>query len=595
MSDERSRPAADAVVAARMGGGRTPLRYGRWSMELRGDEVADVRYDGVLLLRAVRPVVRDEDWNTLAVHVADPPGAGTRSSVTLALGFGAEGTAYEVTLEVRLGEDELVVDFDGRAPSAGRFNRIGLVVLHPAAEAGRPVTVRHPDGSSTDGRWPEQISPHQPFLDVAGFAWERDGVTAELALEGDVFEDEDQRNWTDASFKTYSTPLSRPFPVAVAAGETRRQQVRLRVAGRAHPPARPAAPADEVTVGPAVVGHLPPLSLGAALHPAPATPPDLGPGWDAVLVELVGTEDDWPAALAVAAAQASALGAGLDVRLVTADPPALERGVRLLAGLPVRRLGAFDPETHLSTEPLWAALQSAAVAAGYGGLLLGGTRAHYTELNRGRQQLPGDLPALTFSLTPTMHASEVPHLVDSLATQRTVVRDALALAAGRPLHVGPVTLARRFNAVATSARPDPATEAARAVDPLQPTAFAAAWTLGSVQALAVPGVAGLSYFETTGPRGVHDATGPTPAGRLLAALAAARGRPRLETTGPDDLAVLALATEDGGAEDGAVGDGPVELHLANLTPDDRTVTVRSAGGSRRLALGGWAVEHLRLG
>jgi hypothetical protein len=30
---------------------------------------------------------------------------------------------------------------------------------------------------------------------------------------------EDQRNWLDASFKTYSTPQERPKPVAVASGD----------------------------------------------------------------------------------------------------------------------------------------------------------------------------------------------------------------------------------------------------------------------------------------------------------------------------------------------------------------------------------------
>jgi D-apionolactonase len=40
---------------------------------------------------------------------------------------------------------------------------------------------------------------------------------------------EDQRNWTDASFKTYSTPLELPFPVEVAAGERIFQRVVLSI------------------------------------------------------------------------------------------------------------------------------------------------------------------------------------------------------------------------------------------------------------------------------------------------------------------------------------------------------------------------------
>ena len=37
--------------------------------------------------------------------------------------------------------------------------------------------------------------------------------------QGDVFETEDQRNWTDASFKTYCPPLRLPFPRPFEDGE----------------------------------------------------------------------------------------------------------------------------------------------------------------------------------------------------------------------------------------------------------------------------------------------------------------------------------------------------------------------------------------
>jgi hypothetical protein len=43
-----------------------------------------------------------------------------------------------------------------------------------------------------------------------------------------------------------------------------------------------------------------------------------------------------------------ALGAALDVRIVTADESTVDRGVAGLNGLPVARLGVFDPHTHIS-------------------------------------------------------------------------------------------------------------------------------------------------------------------------------------------------------------------------------------------------------
>ena len=44
---------------------------------------------------------------------------------------------------------------------------------------------------------------------------------------------EDQRNWTDASFKTYSTPLRIPYPVEVAPGQDPVQAVTMRYLARA--------------------------------------------------------------------------------------------------------------------------------------------------------------------------------------------------------------------------------------------------------------------------------------------------------------------------------------------------------------------------
>ncbi len=53
---------------------------------------------------------------------------------------------------------------------------------------------------------------------------------------------EDQRNWTDASFKTYCTPLEIPYPVEVAKGTKISQKIRISVA-------------DDLPVSPLRAGH----------------------------------------------------------------------------------------------------------------------------------------------------------------------------------------------------------------------------------------------------------------------------------------------------------------------------------------------------
>ena len=107
-------------------------------------------------------------------------------------------------------------------------NRIGLCVLHPCREcAGSPARATLTDDSCFELAFPEVIAAEQPmrgFENLAGLAHEvAPGIWAEVRFAGEVFETEDQRNWIDASFKTYSTPLILPFPAEVTAGTRIRQ------------------------------------------------------------------------------------------------------------------------------------------------------------------------------------------------------------------------------------------------------------------------------------------------------------------------------------------------------------------------------------
>jgi len=237
-------------------------------------------------------------------------------------------------------------------------------------------------------------------------------------------------------------------------------------------------------------------------------------------------------------------------------------------GAPVLRLGVFDAASHVTEPQLWDFL----VYESYllpGVCLVGGSRAHFAELNRCIARLPKDLPELTFSITPQMHACEREHIVDSLCGQRIVAQNAVRLAAARPVHIGPITLKPRFNAVATSqdnaAVADPAKPDDR-TDDRQGTAFAAAWMLASVRALSIDGVTSLTYFETTGPRGLERGSDGSryPVHRLAGWLTALAASTVLEVKGevPQGIHILACNPPI----------GPVVL-LSNLGNDCRTIEV----------------------
>ena len=509
------------------------VSVGPWRLALRGAELADVTFRGTLVLRAVRFVVRDHDWRTADDTVLTRTVDGDEERIRIETSARYDGVeVVRTVLEVTVDDDTLRVAAVGMVTRAFRRNRIGLVVLHPPTLAGQPLTVRHPSGGSTATAFPSWIAPHQPAVDVAGLDWATGPVALSLDLTGDVFETEDQRNWTDASFKTYSTPLAEPFPIAITPGTTVRQGLTLRVTaggpagGPGTRPGGAASPAPDLATldGPApgaVVTPPPTLQLLAGSAPVAARPDDadLLRGFPILVEPTLGAPN---VEAVLASARRDAGGAPLDVRFVTDDPVLLRAAIdAVLEGGPVARVGAFDPVSHVTTPALQRALREAVAAVG-ALEVVAGTRAHFTELNRSIAVFSGWDGPLTCSVTPQMHDRSPEQVTESIRMQRWVVTSASRLAVGRALHVGPVTLRPRWNAVATAPTRVVADATVEhgygpetvpdATDPAQHTPAAGRWFADAVRALTVPGVASITLAEAWGPRGfvAADGTGNAP-------------------------------------------------------------------------------------
>lgn len=201
-----------------------------------------IRYisiDGVEVVRGLSVVIRDANWGTHdLVPVAEETTTGDTSiafdyHARLALDDeGSDKPCLNVQMTVQI--DPAGLDARLRLTTDRRFEtcRSGLVMLLPLAGiAGHEVDITHTDGTRESGRFPGQISPAQPFFDIRRMAFAaRDHAPVEIAFDGDVFEMEDQRNWSDASFKIYNRPLARPSPYIIEAGEIVEQHVRIRLA-----------------------------------------------------------------------------------------------------------------------------------------------------------------------------------------------------------------------------------------------------------------------------------------------------------------------------------------------------------------------------
>jgi hypothetical protein len=556
-------------------------RHGPWSIERRGGELADLAYDGRRVLRSVRAVARDRDWNTPTwqVEVLDDTDA-------LQLGLRCDGAPLQGTLTAHVSGGALAIELDLEATRPFLTNRTGLVALHPPQLAGTVLRARHPDGSAEDTAFPARISPRQPVLDIAALSWEHDGLAVDLAFGGDVFEMEDQRNWTGASYQTYSRPLTLPFPYELAAGAQVRQTITI--SATEHGPAAEPGPEPRVALVPG--GLFPEIALGASTAPStefdPA--PDLPLLGGTVLVELDLRTPNWPAALE----RAATAGLPLDVRVtVPWSGSDLAILTDFLAPHAIARIGAFDPDTHTTNAAVFDALRAALTHAGIHVPLVGGARSHFTELNRNLAAIPDDVEVLTFSVTPLFHDTGTEQLLESVPMQRLAARQAVADAGGRMVLIGPVTLRPRFNDAAADAqlmstRPDLAdgygAEFTGEADPRQSDDPLAAWTIAAAAALAVPGVAGLSWFEEWGPRGIRSAAGdPYPVAAVLETLDEMSAGELLWAETPDPH-IWAL---------GSRAAGRTRIAVANLDRRPRAFTIAFGDEQLRLFLGplGWAV------
>lgn len=428
-------------------------------------------------------------------------------------------------------------------------NRLGLCVLHPMDLAGTPVRIEHATGGSEEAWFPDAISPDQPFRDIRAMTHAiGPGASARLELTGDIFETEDHRNWSDASYKTYCTPITLPFPVTVEPEGLFEQSARLSLTG-AQPVDETRASTIDIEVFDAIA-RLPRVGLQANAEPLTDAHLDALRMLDLdhlrIDLDASAGSGGMERALRGAAVQARLLGCTLHAAVFDADGAALELLSRVdqeLGGIVACWL-IFRSDEKVTTRR-WT--DEARTVLGASACIGGGTNLYFTELNR---QPPdtSDLDVVNFSMNPQVHSFDDRTVIQNAATGMVIAHNAPRRAGDARISVSPITLRPRFNPNAT----DPATDVSNddlpaSVDRRQPTWFTAAWTALSLGYLAGPGtIDSVTYFETVGPRGVMDArTGDTyPVHGLLAALVGYTGVRLCASSDPEVCDALILDRDD---------------------------------------------------
>lgn len=569
---------------------------------LEGTDLRYVHVHGVEVVRRLFTAVRDARWRTI------PPEIDALDLRADRDGFSLRFTARYSDNELRFRHDteltvhadgSIVYRLDGVAESDFEYNRIGICVLHPREAAGRRYRTVSPDGDA-HGELPLHIGaqrfddgklwPLFPSYDSLAIEAD-DGFWVRFDFEGDLFEMEDQRNWTDSSFKTYSTPLALGWPHRARRGDRLAQELRITWFGSRV--RRKPRVGTRIALGGNMESGLPRLGLGLASH---AKPLDSGQidrlgalGLSHLRADLRLGGEEWRRELARAEHDARQLGCGLELALfLPEDDAELEELSDALAGAgaPIERVLVFaegEPvasqhAAHRASEHLRTSIGDAA--------LVSGTDGWFADLNRARPDV-GSFDGVCYSICATVHADDDRSVCETPAAQGDTVRSARAIYGDLPILVSPVTFRPRswpFGDVA-----DPRGLPFQ-VDERQCSLLGSAWTTSSLKHLAEAGVASVTYFETTGWRGVMDAGTRSaererfsarpgdiyPLYHVLADVGELRlaGAELILTHSTEPLRVEALATR---------AQGRLHVLVANLTATPQECTIEGLGG-RALAV-----------
>ena len=496
-----------------------------------------IRLAGREAIRAISYIVRDRNWATYRPEITnlhiEQDASGFRVGYDAVCRDDRQQLAYRARIEADA-DGNLSFEAEGLALSDFTTNRTGFVVLHPlAGVSGAAVEVLHVDGTVEQSRFPELIDPTCPFKDIRALTHEvLPGVRVTCRMEGDAFEMEDQRNWLDASYKTYVRPLALPWPYTIKQGERFTQKVTLAIDGQPagggrrrrradHGDGRRADRGDHAGRGSGGAGRacagvrLEQAELLRAAGPAFLVAEfDARKGHDAGLVQDYGE-------------LARRVGAELVLEVVlpcldeagmpTDDPGVLQRDLRYVQGQ-VERVGvrparvAVSPACDLKCTlpgsvwpkaPDWATLAAAARAAFPGVPIGGGMFSYFTELNRKRPPA-GLFDFVGHSICPLVHAGDDLSLTEGLEALPHILASTRAFVGDTPYWLYPTSIAMRANpyGAAPAENPHHGRVAMARVDPREGALIGAAWYAGCLAHASRAGLAAVTLAAVAGPSGI---------------------------------------------------------------------------------------------
>lgn len=467
------------------------------------------------IVRRIYMALRDDQWNTIPYTITNLNIDTSDSSFLI--GFTARhlhATLKYTWNGLLCGTSEGVISatLDGTAESSFLRNRIGWCVLHPLSLCrSAPCEVTDRGGTVVQTHFPgDAIAPQTPFPPFTVLRYPAGaGTCCTCTFSGDLFELEDQRNWTDASFKTYSTPQSLPVPIPVEKGSTVSQTVTVSLDGEITlPHDRTVIDRPPQIVIPALAAAIidrPQIGLGISMAElltiSPISLPHRLPA-DYLRLEIDAHQPLPEHLAATITAWCTHHRVGIELALYLSDNFITECTsiAALLApcGPSIMSVLLLHRDFALTRAGVTSAGQKAFSYLSESALFFAGTDRYFVELNRA--EIPKPPAGICFSANPQVHTTDSVAIMENIEGLGEVFRNVRILAEERPIALSPLTLRPRKNPL----RPTKDGGA----DARQPTSFTAAWLTGALATAIDAGIHSLTLFTAlTGTQGIMHENG----------------------------------------------------------------------------------------
>lgn len=496
------------------------LRAGKLTMILENRSLRYISCGSTELVRMIYSAVRDREWITLDPAISNEFIETFSDSFIIKYKALYKSGESSLIADIAIqGKSDSSIEFSFEAEALTDFekNRAGICVLHPLkGVAGKICEITHTNDEKESSEFPLYIAPFQPFTDIKSMKFSIEGFECTLSFTGEVFETEDQRNWTDASFKTYCTPLRLPYPVTLAKGETISQKVELRLTG--NPVAlRKSRKHDTVSLVRRRKINIPLTGISRSTRPGPLSDSEMRIisklRFDHYRIDLHLFDSSWKDDADTAVAEARKMNFRIEFALFF-DDQASREAITFIEWLKTKDISPAVILILHKSESTTPDCVADSVAMRFKNAfpdvkIATGTNANFAQLNRFRPASKlSDL--ICYSIHPQEHASDLKTLAENNTSQKDTVINAKSFSSGKGVWVSPVNIQRRFNAnTEYYEKPYTGQGIPPQVDPRLMSLFGASWTIGSLKYLIESEPAGVTYFETAGERGIFQGDMPS--------------------------------------------------------------------------------------